>query len=1011
MEVLDSVILKLEHEISVIKEAVETLQGCNKDWGDMMERLPVKKKEAEEKVYEDYSSGENSIFKIIANGTSIVKIFEARIREAERLQLRLWNPQQIGMKREPITTESTMTDQAAGQQGSTSEWVNLPKLELPTYDGDPLKWSGFWDTFEATVNTQEISPIQKLNYLMSKLTGAAFEALDGITRSNDNYEIAVELLKERFGQARQIKQALYAQLRNIPKASEKTEELRRTLTGVDRVARQLKAMGEDLNQDSLITQFLEKLPDDIVLEVGKGKHRNEAWQMDQLRAALEDIVCNREDLLRIKIYSKSEDEKMAQSFLPNRSRNVPTNVFGVLICEEESNEKDGTLQIEHKAKMNKQKPPIHKDKQMLDSLAETIITALATEIKRNVNLTEKRGTRYPCVFCGENHFNDQCKMYRTREARQEKIMEKKLCFRCLRQRHMAKDCRTTRPCHYCDGNHHRALCARYLQPAINSPPPERATMRPQSTMDTEDATLNKPIGVHTMTEETKYEDYEEMEENMGMKTSIIEEGKWQAARMQQEAVLLTAKTEVSNPDERDKARVVHIFFDCGSERSFITQRLAKKLKLKAQSEETLSVYTFASKEPQKLKAPLVQVGITLKDGTKKIIEASALEMLTNKLQRKALKQEDLQIFKQISSDDFANDLPSKYEAIAPDILIGSDYFWEFMEPKEMTKCPSGLYLISSKVGLLMGGNQGREKRGENVKISTQVTSTNERRNFNQYDKKANPSLAKMNKFGCLQSTGMNDSPELSDGGARLNVIMTAVGLQKIREDATNVKEETFTKIKKNVKIAEKKKVSNLFSIMNALLIFLCLFLIGAKGSSCPENENPNRILSQQCIKEGIGVMRTEGYLTPGSDSRQKLLQVWKKNFKNTDRFWELWYDEYLLSLRKRMTNNHKGPGVHEGAPIKSEESVSIKEETLRGVWRMEEIIELKEGRSQETDLLIKMTYDTQENEEIRKRQRHVIEETSCSTPEKEIKNEDQGRLSQDNLIISVVVLHFQSLLN
>uniref|UniRef100_A0A914X636 CCHC-type domain-containing protein n=1 Tax=Plectus sambesii TaxID=2011161 RepID=A0A914X636_9BILA len=815
MEDLDNTKLQLEHEISVIKEAVETLQGCNKDWGDMMERLAPKKKEEEEMLYEDYSTGENSIFKTITKGIKTVKVFEARIKEAELMQLRLWNHQQIGIKEEPSKTEEVTI-----HHGSTSKWVNLPKLELPAYDGDPLKWSGFWDTFEATVHTQAISPVQKLNYLMSKLTGEAFEALDGITKSNDNYEIAVELLKERFGQARQIKQALYAQLRNIPKASEKTEELRRTLTGVDRVARQLKAMGEDLNQDSLVTQVLEKLPDDIVLEVGKGKSRHDAWEMARLRAALEDIVCNREDLLRIKKYLKPEDQKATQSFKQRQQMHAVTDAFGIVMEEEEPNEE------------------------------EEAVMALTSESKKSGKPLPRGGRLYPCAFCGENHYNDLCVKYNTLGTRQGRVKEKELCFRCLRPGHVTAECRFTRPCPYCQGNHNRALCARYLQPAINNPFSEQTTTRMTATM-----------GVHTMIEKIKPEKYEEMEGKRMMKTHTVAQGKQQAVQTQHEVALLTAKTEVSNPDERDKVQIAHIFFDSGSERSFITKQLAKKLKLNVESKETLSISTFASKEPQKVEVSLVEIGITLKDGTTKIIQASALEMLTNELQRKALKQEDLQIFEKIPLDDFADGLPSKYEAIVPDILIGSDYFWEFMEQKERIKCPSGLYLIPSKVGLLIGGKQGTRKTKEEVKTSTLLTSTNEEWKFNQKSENAKPSLTTIDEIETLESTEVKDTSELSDGGARQDDTTNAGSTKEIQEDATNRKVKDLTKTKENDKIIGKKKSTKLFYFMYVLMIIHGFTLTGAKGNPCPEDAHLDKIESQKCVKEGIVIMRTEqGYL-------------------------------------------------------------------------------------------------------------------------------------------------------
>lgn len=48
--------------------------------------------------------------------------------------------------------------------------VKLPKLELPSYNGDKIKFKEFWDAFEATVHrNHKLSNIEKFNYLRSKL--------------------------------------------------------------------------------------------------------------------------------------------------------------------------------------------------------------------------------------------------------------------------------------------------------------------------------------------------------------------------------------------------------------------------------------------------------------------------------------------------------------------------------------------------------------------------------------------------------------------------------------------------------------------------------------------------------------------------------------------------------------------------------------------------------------------------------------------------------------------------
>ena len=83
--------------------------------------------------------------------------------------------------------------------------VRLPVLEIPSFGGDKLKWTEFWDTFEASVHKNtNISDIEKLNYLLSKLSGEAKQSVSGILLSNENYSVVTDLLKERYGDSQTV---------------------------------------------------------------------------------------------------------------------------------------------------------------------------------------------------------------------------------------------------------------------------------------------------------------------------------------------------------------------------------------------------------------------------------------------------------------------------------------------------------------------------------------------------------------------------------------------------------------------------------------------------------------------------------------------------------------------------------------------------------------------------------------------------------------------------------------
>lgn len=81
----------------------------------------------------------------------------------------------------------------------TNQSVKLSTLKLPEFNGEYNKWIQFNDTFKAIIhNNNTLITTQKFYYLRSCLSGDAARALDTLEASNANYDIAWNILKERF---------------------------------------------------------------------------------------------------------------------------------------------------------------------------------------------------------------------------------------------------------------------------------------------------------------------------------------------------------------------------------------------------------------------------------------------------------------------------------------------------------------------------------------------------------------------------------------------------------------------------------------------------------------------------------------------------------------------------------------------------------------------------------------------------------------------------------------------
>ena len=79
--------------------------------------------------------------------------------------------------------------------------INLPKINIKSFEGDPLECLTFWDSFSAAIDKNlELSDVEKMNYLNGMLKGEAARAISGLPLAEENYRKATEeRLKERFG--------------------------------------------------------------------------------------------------------------------------------------------------------------------------------------------------------------------------------------------------------------------------------------------------------------------------------------------------------------------------------------------------------------------------------------------------------------------------------------------------------------------------------------------------------------------------------------------------------------------------------------------------------------------------------------------------------------------------------------------------------------------------------------------------------------------------------------------
>jgi len=83
--------------------------------------------------------------------------------------------------------------------------IQLPKIQLPKFDGDILRWITFRDTYISLVHDNvTLTNIEKFHYLVSSVRGSASAVVRSIALSDSNYILAWNALNERFDNPRLI---------------------------------------------------------------------------------------------------------------------------------------------------------------------------------------------------------------------------------------------------------------------------------------------------------------------------------------------------------------------------------------------------------------------------------------------------------------------------------------------------------------------------------------------------------------------------------------------------------------------------------------------------------------------------------------------------------------------------------------------------------------------------------------------------------------------------------------
>ncbi|KAI1722064.1 phlebovirus glycoprotein g2 domain-containing protein [Ditylenchus destructor] len=224
-----------------------------------------------------------------------------------------------------------------------------------------------------------------------------------------------------------------------------------------------------------------------------------------------------------------------------------------------------------------------------------------------------------------------------------------------------------------------------------------------------------------------------------------------------EVLLMAKETKISSTQDPRNASQGLIFFDTGSQTSFIRIEVAKQLRLKKLEESELEVHGF-SQQPIRFQSPKYAVRIHLQNGrsidlilngTAKISSSFTTTTVSGVKNHPILGKVANILSKQRSE---------------PDLLIGMGDFWQFLQRvEEITK---DLYMVHTTIGPILCGRSHLPSGNRQRTISNMAIGSS--------NVEAMPERNEVQDFWSLEAIGVHDNPEDNDDQKAMELFQKSV---------------------------------------------------------------------------------------------------------------------------------------------------------------------------------------------------------------------------------------------
>ncbi|XP_067017908.1 calponin homology domain-containing protein DDB_G0272472-like [Acropora muricata] len=218
--------------------------------------------------------------------------------EKMKLELEMLKQNEIDKQREHEQKILEVELEAKRKMAQTEKEMELKRttgdIELKKKAEMEQKRLELGKQFASIHRNPNLQPVDKFNYLRAELEGDANAVISGLELTNSNYEVAVNLLEERFGRDELMMDAHYSALMDLPVSLNVTEKLRATYDMIEKHLRSLKALGENVDQPHFVFLIKSKLPKMVISQMEEYKDMEEKWTVESIRKALKRYICAQE---------------------------------------------------------------------------------------------------------------------------------------------------------------------------------------------------------------------------------------------------------------------------------------------------------------------------------------------------------------------------------------------------------------------------------------------------------------------------------------------------------------------------------------------------------------------------------------------------------------------------------------------------------------------------------------------------------------------------------------------